>query len=154
MRSDVLVVLSPRLDRRACVPKAGEPVQVQAVLAELAVEALDERILRRLTWLDEVQPDHSSSRPEEHRLAGQLGAVVADDGLWQRSGLGQPIQLAGQPQPRDREVNDLDNTLTAEVVDDIENLEATTVGELIGHEVDRPALVDAVRYRHRHSRSG
>src|SRR5207247_383949 len=38
-----------------CVSEIHEPALVQAFIAELSVEALDERVLRRLAALDEVQ---------------------------------------------------------------------------------------------------
>ena len=56
-------------------------MQVQAVLPELAIETLDEGILGRLAWLNEMQFDSGAPRPEEQRLAGQFGTVVADNGF-------------------------------------------------------------------------
>ena len=53
-------------------------MQIQAVIAELAVEAFDEGILGRLARLGEVQLDMSGPCPEEHRFAGELRTVVAD----------------------------------------------------------------------------
>lgn len=44
------------------------------------------------------------------------------------------------------------STLPTEVVDDVQNPEPTTIGELIGHEVDGPALVRPGRYEHRDPR--
>jgi hypothetical protein len=41
--------------RRPRVFEGRKPVQVETVVAELAVEALNERVLRRLAWLNEVQ---------------------------------------------------------------------------------------------------
>jgi len=45
VRSNVVVVLSPGFDDLAGVLQAREPVQVQAEVPELAVEALDEGVL-------------------------------------------------------------------------------------------------------------
>jgi hypothetical protein len=84
MRSDVVVVRSPGIDCRTRILKASEPVEVKAVRFELAVEALDERILSWLAWLDEVQLDAGALRPKEHRFAGELRSVVANDRLGQR----------------------------------------------------------------------
>ena len=41
--SGLIVIIPPRLDGVASVLEGQEPVQVQAVIAERAVEALDER---------------------------------------------------------------------------------------------------------------
>ncbi len=43
------------LDDRTRVIQAGEPVQVQAVLTELAFEAFNKRVLGRLFMLDGMQ---------------------------------------------------------------------------------------------------
>ena len=55
VRSDVVVMRPPIVDGRACVVETGEPVQIEAILAELTIEALDEGVLRRLAGLNEVQ---------------------------------------------------------------------------------------------------
>lgn len=76
----MVVMLAPVLDGRTSVVETGEPVQVQAVVPELAIEALDKGVLRRFSRLDEVQFHTRLAGPDEHRLARQFGAVVADDG--------------------------------------------------------------------------
>lgn len=64
------------LDRRSSIFQAREPVEIQAVLSELAVKALYECVLSWLAWLDEVQLHSRFLRPEEHCLAGELWSVV------------------------------------------------------------------------------
>jgi hypothetical protein len=54
-------------------------VLVQAFIAEPAVEALDEPVLLRLARRDVVPGDATFLMPAQHRVRGQLGAVVADD---------------------------------------------------------------------------
>ena len=79
MRPDVVVVLFPCVDCGSGLGDAGEPVEIETVLPELAVKALDKRILGWLSKLDEVEFHAALLRPKEHRLAGQLWAIVADD---------------------------------------------------------------------------
>jgi len=55
----------PVIDHWSCVFDAGEPALVQAILAHLAVEALDERVLRRLAW-----PDPSEGSDPVHVAEG------------------------------------------------------------------------------------
>lgn len=50
VRSDLVIVSTPILHFRSRIVKAHEPVGVQALGAELAVEALDESIIGRLAW--------------------------------------------------------------------------------------------------------
>ena len=57
----VVVVLAPDLDPFAGVGQAHEPVHVQALVAKLAVEALDEGVLHGLARLDEVRPSANVS---------------------------------------------------------------------------------------------
>lgn len=54
-----------------------------------------------------MQRDAGAPGPEEHRLAGQLRAIVTDDDLGQSAGSGQPVQFAGQTKTGDREVDHL-----------------------------------------------
>ena len=54
-------------------------MQVETVLAHLSIEALDERVLRRLTRLDEVQLDEVVVGPLVEHAARELRAAVAHD---------------------------------------------------------------------------
>ena len=77
MRPDRVVVDAPRLDQRTGFGKAGEHVLVQVLVARAAIETLDQPVLHRLAGLD-VVPGHAAFlRPAQHRVARQLGAVVA-----------------------------------------------------------------------------
>jgi len=75
---------------------------VEAAFSELAVERFHEGVLRRLTRLDEVQLDVVVSGPKEHRFAGELGAVVTDDGLrWWATQLAYESRQARYKIPRE-----------------------------------------------------
>lgn len=77
MRPDRVVVDAPRLDQRTRFGKAGEHVLVRVLVARAAIETLDQPVLHRLAGLD-VVPGHAAFlRPAQHRVARQLGAVVA-----------------------------------------------------------------------------
>lgn len=79
MWPEMVVMLSPFVDDGARISQAVEPVLVQAILAELATETLDEGIMGWLTWLNEVQLHASSIRPEELRLTCQFGAIIQNN---------------------------------------------------------------------------
>ena len=106
-------------------------MQIQAVLAELTVETLNEGVLSWLSRLNEMQLYTGVPGPEEHRLGCKLRAVIANNRPRQRSTRGQLIQFTSQAVTGDREVDDLGNALAAEVVDDVEHPEAPAVGELV-----------------------
>ena len=61
MWSILVVVESPGFDDAASLGESREDVIVQALVAKLSVEALDERILRRLAGRDIIQ-FYASSR--------------------------------------------------------------------------------------------
>jgi hypothetical protein len=55
VRSERVVLLSPILSLFSCISQIREPVLVETIVSEAAVEALDVGVLRRLAWLDEMQ---------------------------------------------------------------------------------------------------
>ena len=100
-------MFAPLLDHAPSLEQIPEPMLVQTTVSELAVEALDKRILCRLTGLNEMQFHTSTPRPEKHRLTGQFRSVVADNRLGQAELFGQLIQIAGQALAGDRKVDQL-----------------------------------------------
>ena len=80
-----VVVMAPSLDFLAGMTPRTEPMQVQALVPELAVQALDEGVLDWLAWLDEAQPDTGALRPVEHaRLvpSGPLSRTISSGRPW------------------------------------------------------------------------
>ena len=55
-----------------------EPVLIEALIAELAVEALDVRVLRRLARFDQPQLDPMPIGPGIERLPGAASRECAD----------------------------------------------------------------------------
>jgi len=71
-------------------------------------------------------------RPPQDGIAGQLSAIVADDGLKLAAFAKEPIERAGDPDPEigcNRRPRREDAS------------QAAAIGELVGDEVERPALV-------------
>ena len=77
-------------------------MQIQAFAPELTLETFHERILRWLTWLDKTQRSIAFLGLEEHRLAGELRSVIADDHWRQAASFTELIQEAGYLLPCDR----------------------------------------------------
>ena len=69
---------------------------VQALVPQLAVEALHEAVLLRLARRDVVPFDAVVLGPLEHGISGELGSVVGDDHLWLATLGHDPIERAGQ----------------------------------------------------------
>src|ERR1700759_775583 len=78
VRSQVVVVGPPCLDDPPRRSKRGEQMLVQTPVPEAPIKALDEAVLLRLAWRDVMPLDAGVLAPGEDRMAGQLGAIVAD----------------------------------------------------------------------------
>src|SRR3954471_20107898 len=99
--SSVLVVFGlPVTDSDAGVGEGPEQLDVEAFVAETAVEGLDVSVPPRLAGRDEGQAE-AFSGPVGHRGARQLGAVVAAQHLWVAAALGKPVKLVDEPVPSD-----------------------------------------------------
>lgn len=113
----MVVVCSPALNRCACVGQAGEPMQIQAVLPELAIEAFQEGIPGGFSGLDKVLSHAGSPGPEEHGLGGELRAIVEDQCLGQWPDGAGLIEMPSGARAGDGRVDDLTDILAGEVVD-------------------------------------
>lgn len=89
VRSDFVVVAPPVSDRFTGLCQRREPVLVQTLIAELAVEAFDVTVLHGPARLDQQVLDPVLLRPGDERAAGELRTVVgthrtgiAVDGLY------------------------------------------------------------------------
>ena len=79
MRSHLVVVPAPSLAFSDRVVEAHEPVLVQAFRPELAVEGLDERVVRWFAGPAEVERDAVGVRPQIQVAGDELAALVDAD---------------------------------------------------------------------------
>lgn len=101
MRPDGVVVVSPDGELSPSVSEAREYFLVQHLVAQAAIEALDERVLRRFAWGD-ILPGHAGlALPFEDGPTGQLGAVVADHLHRFAVEADQAVELAGDAPARE-----------------------------------------------------
>lgn len=73
-----VVVVAVGVDQFARVMEVDELMFVEAFVAQLAVEAFDIAVLRRLAWRDEAVMDGVFMRPALQRQARELGSVVRE----------------------------------------------------------------------------
>ena len=78
MRTTMVVIVAPGFDGCARLGQTQEYMLVETLVAQAAIERFDEGVLHRLAGLD-VVPVQPPDRPAQHRRAGQLAAVIADD---------------------------------------------------------------------------
>src|SRR5215470_20009135 len=74
-----LVVFTPGVQNHLRFGHGREDVAIQTLVAELAVEALDECILHGLSRSNEIETDAVRIRPRVHRAAHELCPVVDRD---------------------------------------------------------------------------
>jgi len=91
----VIVVVAPCRDHAAGMAQRREQVFVEALLAHPPVEALHQAVLHWLAWRDVVPIDLAVFLPSQHRIRGQLRAVVADHHAWIAAQFCDTVQLAG-----------------------------------------------------------
>ena len=141
MRALAVVVADPIRNLGAGVIEAEEQGFVEKLVPHPAVEAFTEAVLHRLARRNEVPVDLVVLRPGQHGIAGELGAVVGDDHARLAAPIDQRRQFARHPPSRDRGVGDRRQTFPGHVIDDVQDPEATAVGELVVDKIQRPAGV-------------
>ena len=77
----MIVIHPPPINNVSRLSKAEEQFTVQALIAELAVEALDVAVLPRAAMLDEQRADSGLLEPLPNGLGGELRPVVTADVL-------------------------------------------------------------------------
>jgi hypothetical protein len=82
MRSEVVVFLPPGFDGLAGVFQTLEPMEIQTLIPESAIETLDETVFDWPAWSNENQLHSISVGPLVQSLAGEFRTVVDDDSLW------------------------------------------------------------------------
>ncbi len=145
MRSDGVVVVFPGRQSGSRVGERGEQRLVQEFVAQTSIEALYEGVLRWLAWGDVVPFDAGLLRPAQDRHTGKLGPVVGNAGQRTTTRSDHEVELPSDAEPGERGVGDQAQALAGEVVDHRQDTEASTVGERVADEVERPALVRPLR---------
>ncbi len=73
----LIIVDSPGLDFLLCALQGHEPVRIEAFIPAAAIEAFDDRIVRRLTRSGEVQGYSSLIRPSIQTFRDELQPIIA-----------------------------------------------------------------------------
>ncbi len=116
VRTAAVDVGHPSREHGARMVEAEEQGLVQEFVAQAALEALADAVLHRLAGCDEVPGDPVLARPCEHRVRGELGAVVGDDELGLATPGDQVCQFARDPPARDRRVGNRRQALLGDIV--------------------------------------
>lgn len=92
VRPDLVVVTSPIGDDIAGLGERREPVLVEALIAELAIEAFDIAVLHGSARFDQQVLDAVMLRPGNEGTAGELWAVVGAHGVGITAKTGRLVQ--------------------------------------------------------------
>ena len=77
MGSPVIIVNSPRFDLRLGIGQRKELLHVQALVPKSPVKRLDERVIDRFAWPNEIELHAAAIRPVFQGARREVGAVVA-----------------------------------------------------------------------------
>ena len=97
MRPLRVVFDPPGFDDPPDLRHRDEPVLVQALVPEPAIEALDVGVLVRLAWPDERQLHAGFVSPAVEHLAVELRTMIHRDGSEQPADVSQPLQHRFHP---------------------------------------------------------
>ena len=111
---------------------------VEALVAELAVEALDVAVLHRATGLDQEVLDAMVVCPCNEDPAGELGAVVGPDRPRITAEAGGLVQHAHDVGAADAVVHGDVDALVGEVVGHRQGLQAAPAGQCVADEIHAP----------------
>src|SRR5216683_7166288 len=141
VRPFAIVFDSPPLDFATRIVERDEDLLVQSLLAQPAVEALDEGVLDRFSRLDELQLNAALVGPLIEYAAGKFRPVVALNHCRQSAPATQPFQYSLHPLAGEREV-DLDGqTLPTPFIDHRQRAKASSIEQPVVNEVERPRLI-------------
>ena len=98
VRPDLVVVLAPGDSGRSGLAQRLEPLLIQALVPELAVEALDIAVLHGPAWLDQDVPHAVAVRPGHERPAGELRPIVGAHGQRVTAEDSRAVQQSGDVQ--------------------------------------------------------
>ena len=138
VRSDLVVVAAPLGEDVAGLSQRREPVLVEALVPELAVEALDVAVLHGSARLDQQVLDAVLLRPCDEGPAGELRTVV---GAHRPRVAAEPrslIQHAHDVGAADAMVDRDVDALVGKVVGDRQALQAAPVGQRVADEIHAP----------------
>src|SRR6185312_11254157 len=153
MRPGGVVVSDPGSDGMPSLIEIEKQAFIEKLVAHPAIEGFDVAVLHRLAWRNVVPFELMLLAPAQDCVRGELGAVVRHDHLRLAAPLDERRKLPDYPPARDRGVWDGCQTLPGHVIDDVEDAEATTAGELVLDEVERPAGIRLGLDRDRRSSS-
>ena len=131
----------PSLVDHAGLPHVVEPLAVQALVAELAVEALDVAVLPRSARRDKRGTNILGPPPSHHGPGREPGTVVAAKVLWLAVELHEPREREDHVLRSDPAADFDRQAFTRVLIEHAQQFDRGAVGQPIVHEVVGPDRV-------------
>jgi hypothetical protein len=132
----------PRMGER------GEQRLIEQLVAKAPIETLDEGVLLRLARGDVMPFDPGLLGPAQNGDAGQFRSIVGDAHGRPASHSDEGVELAHDPQARQRCIGRQRQAFSGEVVDHRQDPKSPAIDERVRQEIQAPALIGALRDRH------
>src|SRR6185503_20955212 len=141
MWSFFVVLLHPLLGLLSDFAQLLKHKHVEHRFAVAAIEPLDETILHRLAWFDELEQHAMLLSPVSQRHGNKLWSIVQPqlEGIAAQSG--DPLKRAHHTRGRQVEVNFNRKQLAIEIIHYVECPEAPAAPQRIAGKVCRPTLI-------------
>src|SRR5690606_20787817 len=147
MRSNLVVVPAPDLDQYLRFGATAKPLEAQALVAELVVEAFVQSILPRLTRIDQRRVDVARAEPPQNRTRDELRAVVRAQEARRAMHADQPTEHVDHLARANGGGHSDCQALPRPLVDDGEALQLLSIRAAIEDEIVGPHLIRAARRR-------
>ena len=141
MRPDFVIFQPPSIDHFPSVTQRKKPVEVQTLISEATVEALNETILDRFPGSNEAELDVVQIAPLVEYLARELWTVITEDSFWFSATIYQRLQCSGHSQTTDIQIHVQSQAFSGEFINHIQSPESPATSNTVGHEVHRPLLI-------------
>lgn len=141
MWAHLVVVAAPFGDLCTSLRERREPLLVEALVAELAVEAFDVTVLHGLARIDQQVLDVVPFRPRDEGPAREFRAIVGPHGARVAAEAGRLVQHAYHVSTTDAVIDRDVDALVAEVIGNGQAFEPTTVGQGIADKIHAPDRV-------------
>lgn len=147
MRPDVVVVMPPRFHQMPYLDQRAEPVLVQKLITNFAIQALGKTVFGWFARRDVMPLDALILRPLQDSSAGEFRAVVADDAMGLASFVNERIKLSHNPRAADGCIGNQGQAFSAALIHDAQNTKPSSARQRIAYEIQTPDLIDTIRPR-------
>ncbi len=147
MWPELIIVSTPILHLCPRVVKAHEPVSVQALGAELAIKTLDVAVVGRFAWPREVKHDTFVIGPEVKVSGDEFAAIIHTYGRRISDLSADPLQCLNDILAFVAKASIHHWREAREGINNRQNPDLATSGQLVMNEIHRPDMVGMARLR-------